>query len=181
MNTHSTQSDLKSSARKKLVLKDIKRGLLEDEDLKFMQKGSKLQKIKSRLWMKHRRVKLLEDGLTVWCESKARKKSGKTTFSVMEIQAVREGHQSEVMQRHGRQFPETQCFTIVFLSGRSNLDLVANSPEERGRWVRGLHKLMDRAASMSQREKLHQYPSFSCYNTTSHWPTVDTVPGFTST
>eukprot|EP00062_Callorhinchus_milii_P023736 gi/632982914/ref/XP_007908389.1/ PREDICTED: 1-phosphatidylinositol 4,5-bisphosphate phosphodiesterase delta-3-like [Callorhinchus milii] len=152
-----TRSDPNSSARKKLVLKDIKRGLLEDEDLKFMQKGSKLQKIRSRMWTKYRRFRLLEDGLTVWCESKSMKKSGMTTFSVMEIQSVREGHQSEVMRKHGRGFSEQQCFTIVFQGNRTNLDLVAGTLEERRRWVRGLHKLMARAAGMSQREKLHHW------------------------
>ncbi|XP_042199296.1 1-phosphatidylinositol 4,5-bisphosphate phosphodiesterase delta-3-like isoform X2 [Callorhinchus milii] len=122
-----------------------------------MLKGSKLQKIKSQVWKKPRQLRLQGDGLSVWCESKSRRKPSMSTFSVMEIQSVREGHQSEVMRKHGRGFSEQQCFTIVFQGNRTNLDLVAETPEERRRWVRGLHKLMARAAGMSQREKLHHW------------------------
>ncbi|XP_041029552.1 1-phosphatidylinositol 4,5-bisphosphate phosphodiesterase delta-3-like [Carcharodon carcharias] len=140
----------------KLALKAFKKvGLREDEDVKFMMTGSILQKIKSRLWKKDRWMKLQEDGLSVWCESKCRKKP--CTFSVMDIRDVQEGHRSEVMKKHGHSFPEKRCFTIVFVGGRTNLDLVAASEEEGRRWVQGLKKLRKKAEKMSQREKIHHW------------------------
>eukprot|EP00062_Callorhinchus_milii_P023737 gi/632982916/ref/XP_007908390.1/ PREDICTED: 1-phosphatidylinositol 4,5-bisphosphate phosphodiesterase delta-3-like [Callorhinchus milii] len=164
IGTKSKGSELESEVpdlspeRNKLAFKALKQvGLQEDEDVRFMLKGSKLQKIKSQVWKKPRQLRLQGDGLSVWCESKSRRKPSMSTFSVMEIQSVREGHQSEVMRKHGRGFSEQQCFTIVFQGNRTNLDLVAETPEERRRWVRGLHKLMARAAGMSQREKLHHW------------------------
>ncbi|XP_067825229.1 1-phosphatidylinositol 4,5-bisphosphate phosphodiesterase delta-3-like [Heptranchias perlo] len=136
---------------KKLALKAFKKvGLHEDEDVKFLLKGSKLKKVKSSTWKKERRMKLQEDGLSIWCES--RNKS--PTFSVMDIRDVQEGHQSEVMKKHGGSFSEEQCFTIVFMGSRTNLDLVAGSEEEGRRWVQGLKKLLRRVETMSQQEKI---------------------------
>ncbi|XP_059494821.1 1-phosphatidylinositol 4,5-bisphosphate phosphodiesterase delta-3-like isoform X3 [Stegostoma tigrinum] len=129
--------------------------LYEDEDVKFMMAGSNLQKIKSRLWKKERQMKLQEDGLTVWCESKSRKKP--STFSVMDIRDIQEGHRSEVMKKHGSGFSEKRCFTIVFAGNRTDLDLVAESEEEGRRWVQGFKKLRKKAESMSQREKIHHW------------------------
>ncbi|XP_067869211.1 1-phosphatidylinositol 4,5-bisphosphate phosphodiesterase delta-3-like isoform X2 [Heterodontus francisci] len=141
---------------KKLALKAFKKvGLHEDEDVKFMMKGSKLQKIKSSTWKKDRRMKLQEDGLSIWCESKCRKKP--STFSVMDIRDVQDGHRSEVMKKHGSSFSEKRCFTIVFTGNRTNLDLVAASEEEGRRWVQGFHKLRRKAETMSQREKIHHW------------------------
>ncbi|XP_067825230.1 1-phosphatidylinositol 4,5-bisphosphate phosphodiesterase delta-3-like isoform X1 [Heptranchias perlo] len=141
---------------KKLALKAFKKvGLFEDEDVKFMLKGSKLQKIKSSLWKKDRRMILQEDGLSIWCESKSRKKP--STFSVMDIRDVQEGHRSEVMKKHGSSYSEKRCFTIVFTGNRTNLDLVAGSEEEGRRWVQGFQKLRKKAETMSQREKIHHW------------------------
>ncbi|XP_078385995.1 1-phosphatidylinositol 4,5-bisphosphate phosphodiesterase delta-3-like [Cetorhinus maximus] len=158
IGTRSRASELPEpeTNHEKLALKAFKKvGLREDEDVKFMMTGSSLQKIKSGLWKKDRWMKLQEDGLSVWCESKCRKKP--CTFSVMDIRDVQEGHRSEVMKKHGRSFPEKRCFTIVFVGSRTNLDLVAASEEEGRRWVQGLKKLRKKAETMSQREKIHHW------------------------
>uniref|UniRef100_UPI00398EF2B1 1-phosphatidylinositol 4,5-bisphosphate phosphodiesterase delta-3-like n=1 Tax=Pristiophorus japonicus TaxID=55135 RepID=UPI00398EF2B1 len=136
---------------RKLALKAFEKvGLQEDEDVKFMLKGSKLQKVKSSTWKKDRQMRLQEDGLSLWCES--RNKS--PTFSVMDIRDVQEGHQSEVMKKHGSSFSETRCFTILFTGSRTTLDLVAASEEEGRRWVHGLQKLIGRVKTMSQQDKI---------------------------
>ena len=44
-------------------------GLLDNEDIHLMMKGSNMVKIRSQRWQKSRNLRLLEDGLTVWCES----------------------------------------------------------------------------------------------------------------
>ncbi|GCC21578.1 hypothetical protein chiPu_0020052 [Chiloscyllium punctatum] len=124
--------------------------LQDDEDVKFMLKGSKLKKVKSGTWKKNRQLKLQEDGLSIWCESRNKA----PTFSVMDIRDIQEGHRSEVMKKHGSSFSEKRCFTIMFTSSRTNLDLVAESEEEGRRWVQGLKKLISRVETMSQREKI---------------------------
>ncbi|XP_051894869.1 1-phosphatidylinositol 4,5-bisphosphate phosphodiesterase delta-3-like isoform X2 [Pristis pectinata] len=115
-----------------------------------MLRGSKLRKVKSSKWKKDRQMKLQEDGLSIWYESRNKP----PTFSVMDIQDVQEGHQSEVMTKHGSSFSEKRCFTIVFAGSRSSLDLVAASEEEGRRWVQGLKKLTRRVATMSQQDKI---------------------------
>ncbi|XP_059811799.1 1-phosphatidylinositol 4,5-bisphosphate phosphodiesterase delta-3-like isoform X2 [Hypanus sabinus] len=120
-----------------------------------MLKGSKLRKIKSSRWKKDRRMKLQDDCLSIWCESKSRNKP--STFSVMDIREVQEGHQSEVMKKHGSSYSEKRCFTIVFAGSRSSLDLVAATEEEGRRWVQGLKKLRKKAENMSQRERIHHW------------------------
>ncbi|XP_078724814.1 1-phosphatidylinositol 4,5-bisphosphate phosphodiesterase delta-4-like isoform X4 [Lampetra fluviatilis] len=123
------------------LLPDIQGGLQSrvmditvDDDLSRMLLGASLCKIKSKTWKKQRLFKLQEDFLTIWYESKKSNKS-KATFSVVEIEAVREGHQSEVLQSSAGEFPPERCFTIVFRGRRGNLDLVAESEEEAQRWA----------------------------------------------
>lgn len=78
--------------------------------------------------------------------------------SVMNIEGVREGHQSEGLRKYGADFPERHCFTLVFKGKRKNLDLAARGEEDARHWVQGLTKLMGRLQAMSQPEKLDQYP-----------------------
>ncbi|NWY57847.1 PLCD3 phosphodiesterase, partial [Chionis minor] len=78
--------------------------------------------------------------------------------SVMHIEGVREGHQSEGLRKYGAAFPEQHCFTLVFKGKRKNLDLAARGEEDAHHWVQGLTKLMGRLQTMSQTEKLDQYP-----------------------
>lgn len=79
--------------------------------------------------------------------------------SISDVEMVREGHQSEVLQSLAEEFPPERCFTIVFYGRRGNLDLIAGSAEEAQCWVQGLRQLIEVATSMDQREKIDQYPS----------------------
>lgn len=77
--------------------------------------------------------------------------------SVSDVEAIREGHQSEVLLSIADEFPADRCFTLVFRSRRGNLDLVAESAEEAQSWVRGIRKLVENLENMGEREKLDQY------------------------
>lgn len=78
--------------------------------------------------------------------------------SVCDVEAVREGHQSEVLQSLANEFPPECCFTLVFRGRQGNLDLVAETAEEAQAWVQGLRTLIENMESMDDREKLDQYP-----------------------
>lgn len=78
--------------------------------------------------------------------------------SVSDVEAVREGHQSEVLLSIANEFPADRCFTLVFRGRRSNLDLVAESSEEAQSWIKGMRKLIENLENMGEREKLDQYP-----------------------
>ncbi|XP_053327328.1 1-phosphatidylinositol 4,5-bisphosphate phosphodiesterase delta-4 [Spea bombifrons] len=127
-----------------------------DEKLQQMQTGSLMRKVKSRSWKKQRYFKLQEDCMTIWYKSK---KTGntKSTFSISDIETVREGHQSEILQSLADEFPSELCFTIVFHGRRGNLDLIANTPEEAQCWIQGLEKLIDTVTKMDQKEILDQW------------------------
>lgn len=75
-----------------------------------------------------------------------------------EVQAVREGHQSETLLSIADDFPPERCFTLVFQGRQGNLDLVAETAEEAKAWVRGVRKLIHTTQSMDDKEKLDQYP-----------------------
>lgn len=77
--------------------------------------------------------------------------------SVSDVEAIREGHQSEVLLSIADEFPADRCFTLVFRSRRGNLDLVAESAEEAQSWIRGIRKLLENLEKMGAREKLDQY------------------------
>uniref|UniRef100_A0A668UCM6 Phosphoinositide phospholipase C n=1 Tax=Oreochromis aureus TaxID=47969 RepID=A0A668UCM6_OREAU len=133
--------------------------LHENEDIRVMMAGSSMLKVRSTSWQRNRSMRLLEDGLTVWCESKSsRKGKAQQTFAVTEVECVCEGYQSEALRRLSGTLPENQCFTVVFKGARKSLDLKCPTAEEAQHWVRGLRTLKERVASMSQKEKLDQYP-----------------------
>ncbi|XP_039538847.1 1-phosphatidylinositol 4,5-bisphosphate phosphodiesterase delta-4 [Pimephales promelas] len=127
-----------------------------DDNLKSMIVGTVMRKIKSRTWKKQRYFRLQEDCMTIWYKSK---KAGNahSTFSVGDVEAVREGHQSEVLLSIADEFPPDRCFTLVFRGRRGNLDLVAESAEEARSWINGIRKLIDNLENMGQREKLDQW------------------------
>ncbi|XP_069503789.1 1-phosphatidylinositol 4,5-bisphosphate phosphodiesterase delta-1 isoform X2 [Ambystoma mexicanum] len=128
--------------------------LQDDEDLKFLLKGSQLTKIKSPSWKKGRFYKLQDDCKTIWYESKRRLTLPKPqTFCIWDIQDVRPGHQTEGMQKFAKEIPESRCFSIVFKGQRKNLDLIASSEEEAGRWTDGLAKIIQNSSSMSQKQR----------------------------
>ncbi|XP_056287426.1 1-phosphatidylinositol 4,5-bisphosphate phosphodiesterase delta-4 isoform X2 [Pseudoliparis swirei] len=127
-----------------------------DDNLQSMLVGSVMRKIKSRTWKKQRYFKLQDDCMTIWYKSK---KAGNThsTFSVSDVEAIRDGHQSEVLLSLADEFPADRCFTLVFRGRRGNLDLVAESAEEAQSWIRGMRTLIETQENMGEREKLDQW------------------------
>lgn len=89
-----------------------------------------------------------------------------------DVEAIREGHQSEVLLSIADEFPADRCFTLVFRGRRGNLDLVAESAEEAQSWIRGIKKLIENLENMGEREKLDQYLSLSVFN---HMPSMPSV------
>uniref|UniRef100_A0A8C6NJN6 Phosphoinositide phospholipase C n=1 Tax=Nothobranchius furzeri TaxID=105023 RepID=A0A8C6NJN6_NOTFU len=118
-------------------------GLMDNEDIGVMMQGSSMVKVRSSRWQKSRSLRLLEDGLTVWCESTKRSSKAKSqqTFAITEVECVREGCQSEALRRLSGSVPDNQCFTVVFSGARKSLDLRCHSADEAQRWVRGLRFL----------------------------------------
>ncbi|KAL0992729.1 hypothetical protein UPYG_G00097550 [Umbra pygmaea] len=138
-----------------------KLGLLDDQDVRTMMQGSSMVKVRSDRWQKSRTLRLLEDGVTVWCEStkSSYKAKAQQTFSVTEVECVREGCQSEALRRLSGSIPENQCFTLVFRGARKSLDLCCASQEEACSWVRGIRTLKERISNMTQKEKLDHWIS----------------------
>ncbi|XP_036595446.1 1-phosphatidylinositol 4,5-bisphosphate phosphodiesterase delta-1 isoform X4 [Trichosurus vulpecula] len=133
-------------------------GPKDDGDLKFLLKGSQLQKVKSSSWRKDRFYKLQEDCKTIWQESKKMMRSPESQlFSIEDIQEVRPGHQTEGMEKYARDAPEHRCFSIIFKDQRSNLDLIAESEVEARHWVDGLRKIIVHVGSMNQKQKLQHW------------------------
>lgn len=87
------------------------------------------------------------------------------SVSVMEVECVREGCQSETLRKLAGPVPEEHCLSIVFKGGRKSLDLQCQSIEEAQHWAQGICTLQDRINNMSHTEKLDQYPL-----TASGWP-----------
>uniref|UniRef100_A0A3P8VK95 Phosphoinositide phospholipase C n=1 Tax=Cynoglossus semilaevis TaxID=244447 RepID=A0A3P8VK95_CYNSE len=133
--------------------------LLDNEDIHMMMQGSSMVKVRSPRWQKSRSLRLLEDGLTVWCEStkSSRKAKAQQTFAVTEVECVREGCQSEALRRLSGSVPDNHCFTVVFRGARKSLDLLCTCEDEAQRWVRGLRTLKERVANMTQKEKLDHW------------------------
>uniref|UniRef100_A0A7N6ADF1 Phosphoinositide phospholipase C n=1 Tax=Anabas testudineus TaxID=64144 RepID=A0A7N6ADF1_ANATE len=123
-------------------------GLLDNDDIRVMMKGSNMVKVRSSRWQKSRNLRLLEDGLTVWCEStkSSRKAKSQQTFAVTEVECVREGCQSEALRPLSGSVPENQCFTVIFKGTRKSLDLLCHCKDEALSWVRGLRTLKERVS-----------------------------------
>uniref|UniRef100_G1L824 Phosphoinositide phospholipase C n=1 Tax=Ailuropoda melanoleuca TaxID=9646 RepID=G1L824_AILME len=126
------------------------------QDLLMMQKGMLMRKVRSKSWKKQRYFRLQDDGMTVW-HSRQAGGTAKPTFSISDVERVREGHESELLRSLAEELPLEQGFTIVFHGRRSNLDLVANSVEEAKIWMQGLQHLVDFVTGMDQQERLDQY------------------------
>ncbi|XP_048857018.1 1-phosphatidylinositol 4,5-bisphosphate phosphodiesterase delta-3-A-like [Brienomyrus brachyistius] len=134
-------------------------GLQDNEDICLMTRGSKMIKVRSSRWQKSRHFCLLDDGLTVWCESSkiSSRAKERQSFSVADVECVREGCQSEVLRRLGVSLPEGQCFTVVFKGVRKSLDLCCSTEEEAQSWIHGIRTLQDRLNNMTQKEKLDNW------------------------
>ncbi|KAM3927984.1 1-phosphatidylinositol 4,5-bisphosphate phosphodiesterase delta-1 isoform 2-T2 [Leptodactylus fuscus] len=132
--------------------------LQDDEDLKYLLKGSPLSKVKSASWKRPRFYKLQEDCKTVWHDSKKILKSPDSQmFSIDDVEDVRLGHETEGMKRYANDVPSDRCFSIIFKGQRKNLDLIASSNEEAARWTEGLTKIMSNSRSMNQNQKLQHW------------------------
>nr|XP_019597396.1 PREDICTED: 1-phosphatidylinositol 4,5-bisphosphate phosphodiesterase delta-4 [Rhinolophus sinicus]XP_019597397.1 PREDICTED: 1-phosphatidylinositol 4,5-bisphosphate phosphodiesterase delta-4 [Rhinolophus sinicus] len=129
-----------------------------NEDVLLMQKGTLMRKVRSKSWKKLRYFRLQEDGMTVWHARQAGGRA-KPSFSISDVETVREGHESELLRSLAEEFPLEQGFTIVFHGRRSNLDLVAHSVEEAQMWMQGLQLLVDFVTNMDQQERLDQWLS----------------------
>uniref|UniRef100_A0A3Q3J381 Phosphoinositide phospholipase C n=1 Tax=Monopterus albus TaxID=43700 RepID=A0A3Q3J381_MONAL len=129
--------------------------LTDDADIRMMMRGSDMVKVRSTRWQKSRHLRLLEDGLTVWCEStkSSRKAKAQQTFAVTEVECVREGCQSEALRQLSGSVEENQCFTVVFKGDRKSLDLLCPCEDDARRWVRGLRTLKELVSNMTQKEK----------------------------
>ncbi|XP_029312862.1 1-phosphatidylinositol 4,5-bisphosphate phosphodiesterase delta-3-A-like [Cottoperca gobio] len=134
-------------------------GVQDDEDVKRMLQGSSMVKVRSPRWQKRRTLKLLEDGVTVWCQSHKTSSWAKEqkSFSVMEVECVREGCQSETLRQMLGSVPEQRCLTVVFKGPRKSLDLLCQSQEEAQHWARGIRTLQERVENMTQKEKLDHW------------------------
>uniref|UniRef100_A0A8C4UZA8 Phosphoinositide phospholipase C n=1 Tax=Falco tinnunculus TaxID=100819 RepID=A0A8C4UZA8_FALTI len=130
-------------------------GIQLTDTLEQMQQGTLMRKVKSKSWKKQRYFKLQDDCMTIWYQQAS---PPSAPVSISDVETVREGHQSEVLQSLAEEFPPERCFTIVFYGRRGNLDLIAGSAEEAQCWVQGLRQLIEVATSMDQREKIDQYP-----------------------
>ncbi|KAG7258864.1 hypothetical protein CRUP_027468 [Coryphaenoides rupestris] len=132
-------------------------GIPGDDNLRSMLVGTVMRKVKSRTWKKQRYFKLQEELHDHLVQSKKAGRATSTVISVGDLEAVREGHQSEVLLSTADEFPADRCFTLVFRGRRGNLDLVADSADEAQCWVRGMRKLMENLESMGERERLDQW------------------------
>uniref|UniRef100_A0A673LJH9 Phosphoinositide phospholipase C n=1 Tax=Sinocyclocheilus rhinocerous TaxID=307959 RepID=A0A673LJH9_9TELE len=135
-------------------------GVQDDDDVETMLQGSSMTKVRSPRWKRKRMLKLMNDGVTVWCESNkaTNKAKSQQSFSVMEVECVQEGCKSETLRNLATSLPEEQCLTIVFKGGRKSLDLQCDTKEEAKHWVRGIQTLQGRVNNMTQKEKLDKYP-----------------------
>ncbi|XP_051998447.1 1-phosphatidylinositol 4,5-bisphosphate phosphodiesterase delta-4-like isoform X2 [Xyrauchen texanus] len=129
-----------------------------DKNLEVMKAGMFLRKVKSRMWKRQRHYKLQED-----CKTIAYKSSwaihSYSTFSIGNVEAVREGHQSETLLSVAEEFPADHCFTLVFRGRQGNMDLVADSAEEAQAWIQGIRALLENMENLDESTKLDQWIS----------------------
>ncbi|XP_057192507.1 1-phosphatidylinositol 4,5-bisphosphate phosphodiesterase delta-4 [Triplophysa rosa] len=128
------------------------------KNLEAMKAGMFLRKVKSRLWKRQRHYKLQEDCKTIAYKSNWAINSY-STFSIGDVEAVREGHQSETLLSVADEFPAERCFTLVFCGRKGNLDLVAESAEEAKAWIQGIRALMENMENMDENTKHDQWIS----------------------
>uniref|UniRef100_A0A671TA04 Phosphoinositide phospholipase C n=1 Tax=Sinocyclocheilus anshuiensis TaxID=1608454 RepID=A0A671TA04_9TELE len=128
------------------------------QNLEAMKAGMFLRKVRSRSWKRQRHYKLQEDCKTIAYKSSWALNSY-STFSISDVEVVREGHQSEALLSVADEFPAVRCFTLVFRGRRGNLDLVADSAKEAQAWIQGIRALMENMENMDESTKLDQWIS----------------------
>ncbi|XP_073701389.1 1-phosphatidylinositol 4,5-bisphosphate phosphodiesterase delta-4 [Garra rufa] len=127
-------------------------------NLEAMKAGMFLRKVKSRMWKRQRHYKLQEDCKTIAYKSSWAINSY-STFSISDVEAVREGHKSEALLSVADEFTADRCFTLVFRGRKGNLDLVADSAEEAQAWIQGIRALMEDMENMDESTKIDQWIS----------------------
>ncbi|XP_077592039.1 1-phosphatidylinositol 4,5-bisphosphate phosphodiesterase delta-1a isoform X1 [Stigmatopora nigra] len=127
-------------------------GLDSDPDLHFLMVGGMLTKVRSHSWQKNRFYRLQEDCKTVWHDSNKIFKR-KNTFSVNDIDSVRNGRQSEGFNKHIDPSEEDRCFSIVFKGRKKVLDLMADNQQDASQWVKGLEKIMSNMRNLSRTQQ----------------------------
>ncbi|XP_057215180.1 1-phosphatidylinositol 4,5-bisphosphate phosphodiesterase delta-3-A [Triplophysa rosa] len=132
-------------------------GIQDNEDVQTMMQGSYMLKVRSPRWQRKRMLKLMDDGVTVWCESNKTFNKSKQCFSVTEVECVREGCQAEAFRNLAVSVPEEKCLTIVFKGDRKSLDLQCATKEEAQHWARGIRTLQGRVNNMTHKEKLEHW------------------------
>ncbi|XP_012688878.1 1-phosphatidylinositol 4,5-bisphosphate phosphodiesterase delta-3-A isoform X2 [Clupea harengus] len=134
-------------------------GVHEDEDVKKMLQGAPMMKVRSPRWQRRRMMKLLDDGVTVWCESNKTSSRAKSrqSFSVTDVECVLEGCQTEPLRKLGKKVKEDEYLTIVFKGPRKSLDIHCPSPQDAQSWARGIRTLQGRMDNMTQTEKLDHW------------------------
>uniref|UniRef100_A0A672MZJ3 Phosphoinositide phospholipase C n=1 Tax=Sinocyclocheilus grahami TaxID=75366 RepID=A0A672MZJ3_SINGR len=132
----------------------------QGQNLEAMKAGMFLRKVKSRMWKRLRHYKLQEDCKTIAYKSTKFILSLQFfSVSISDVEAVREGHQSEALLNVADDFPADHCFTLVFRGRRGNLDLVADSAKEAQAWIQGIRVLMENMENMDESTKLDQWIS----------------------
>lgn len=134
-------------------------GVHEDEDVRRMLQGASMMKVRSPRWQRRRVMKLLDDGLTIWCESNKTSSRAKSrqSFSVTDVECVLEGCQSEPLRKLGKKVPESECLTIVFKGPRKSLDIHCPSQQDAQSWARGIRTIQERMENMTQTQKLDHW------------------------
>uniref|UniRef100_A0A8C9T815 Phosphoinositide phospholipase C n=1 Tax=Scleropages formosus TaxID=113540 RepID=A0A8C9T815_SCLFO len=135
-------------------------GLEGDVNVKFLLTGGSLVKVRSNNWKKNRFFKLQEDFRTVFQET--HKIIGrKNTFSIDDIDTVRQGRHSEGLEKYTDENMEDRCFSVIFKNRRKNLDLIASSREEAAYWTTGLEKVVRAMHNLSRQESSEHW-IFNC-------------------
>ncbi|XP_072886308.1 uncharacterized protein [Hemitrygon akajei] len=75
---------------------------------------------------------------------------------IYDMQELKPGHQSEVMQRYAKEMPTSCCFTIVFKGRKENTDLVTLNGTEACHWIYVFTKLKKRDCNINRRVRLDQ-------------------------
>ncbi|KAL4657148.1 1-phosphatidylinositol 4,5-bisphosphate phosphodiesterase delta-1 isoform X1 [Arapaima gigas] len=131
-----------------------------DADVRCLRNGGHLLKVRSNTWKKYRFYKLLEDYSTIFQET--HKIGGRRkTFSLDEIEMVRQGRNSEGLKKYTDENLEDQCFSIIFKNHHKTLDLIANSREEATHWTAGLEKVIRIKHNFSQQQSREHW-IFTC-------------------
>ncbi|XP_037312080.2 1-phosphatidylinositol 4,5-bisphosphate phosphodiesterase delta-1a isoform X1 [Pungitius pungitius] len=149
--TKSEEQALREQQRR-VAQENVRRlGLEGDPDIQFLLGGGELVKVRSKSWKKNRFFKLQDDCKTFWYDSH-KKIRRRETFSIDDIDSVRNGRQSEGLNNYTPNTAEDQCFSIIFKDRTKNLDLMAATKEDAKQWVNGLDKLISNMQNLNRQQ-----------------------------